>query len=134
MPIWPISTYLSMPKRRANSRMRLTCSAVLMSLLGAKWSGTRAIFAGSKTASKPGLLELVDGQRRGDVVGQREVDLRLDDVARLDRLAPAGAGQDLLDIVSHQLPCAPAAAALFRARTYAFAEASITSKLTACPW
>ena len=45
-----------------------------MSLLGVKWSGTSAILAGSKTCVEPGLLELADGHRRGDVVGERQVD------------------------------------------------------------
>ena len=94
----------------------LACSAALMSLLGVKWSGTRAIGAGSKTFVEPGLLELGDGERRGDVVGQRQVDLRLDDVAGVHLVAPGGSRQDLLgDRVTHQT--SPAAAALLTART-----------------
>ena len=65
---------------------------------------------------EPGLLELGDRQRRGDVVGQRQVDLRLDDVAGVHLVAPRGAGEDLLgDRGTHQT--SPAAAALLTART-----------------
>src|SRR5512132_2069945 len=42
-----------MPNSLANSRISLTCSALLMSLFGAKWSGTRAIRPRSKTAPAP---------------------------------------------------------------------------------
>ena len=45
---------------------------------------------------EPGLVELGDRQGRGDVVGQREVDLRLDDVAGMYLVAPRGASEDLL--------------------------------------
>ena len=105
-----------------------------MSLLGVKWSGTRAIFVGSNTLVKPAFSNSSMASGRGDVVGQRQVDLGLDDVAGAHLVAPAGARQDLLyDRVSHQL--VPfAAATLFKARTYAFAEASITSNATAWPW
>ncbi len=65
---------------------------------------------------EPGLLELVDRQRGGDVVGQREVDLRLDDVAGMHLVAPRGASEDLLgDRGTHQT--SPAAAALLTALT-----------------
>src|SRR5512140_1869161 len=42
-----------MPNSFANSRISLTCSALLMSLFGAKWSGTRAIRSRSNTAGAP---------------------------------------------------------------------------------
>src|SRR5659263_394633 len=42
-----------MPNSFANSRISLTCSALLMSLFGAKWSGTRAIRSRSNTAAAP---------------------------------------------------------------------------------
>src|SRR5512145_103333 len=42
-----------MPNSLANSRISLTCSALLMSLFGAKWSGTRAIRPRSNTAPAP---------------------------------------------------------------------------------
>src|SRR5512140_2341547 len=42
-----------MPNSFANSRIIFTCSALLMSLFGAKWSGTRAIRSGSNTAAAP---------------------------------------------------------------------------------
>src|SRR5512141_195596 len=42
-----------MPNSFANSRISLTCSALLMSLFGAKWSGTRAIRPRSNTAAAP---------------------------------------------------------------------------------
>src|SRR5512144_500727 len=42
-----------MPNSFANSRIILTCSALLMSLFGAKWSGTRAIRSRSNTAPAP---------------------------------------------------------------------------------
>ena len=65
---------------------------------------------------EPGLVELGDRQRRGDVVGQREVDLRLDDVAGVYLVAPRGACEDLLgDRGTHQT--SPAAAALLTALT-----------------
>src|SRR5512134_280834 len=42
-----------MPNSLANSRIILTCSALLMSLFGAKWSGTRAIRSRSNTPWAP---------------------------------------------------------------------------------
>src|SRR5512143_3496342 len=42
-----------MPNSFANSRISLTCSALLMSLFGAKWSGTRAIRPRSNTSAAP---------------------------------------------------------------------------------
>src|SRR5512138_2312181 len=42
-----------MPNSCANSRICLTCSADLMSLFGAKWSGTSAIFDLSNTSLTP---------------------------------------------------------------------------------
>ena len=45
---------------------------------------------------EPGLLELVDSHRRGDVVAEAEIELRHDQIARSDRLFAGGAGQYLL--------------------------------------
>lgn len=53
MPTRPTSQKFLMPWRLANSRMSFAWAAALMSLLGVKWSGTRAIFDGSKTLVKP---------------------------------------------------------------------------------
>ena len=53
MPILPTSKKFSMPCPAAKSRHILHCCALFMSLLGAKWSITSAIFALSFTRSAP---------------------------------------------------------------------------------
>ena len=103
--------------RRANSRMILLCVGGLDVLVGREVVGHQGDLRRVEDPVEAGLLELGDGDRRRDVVGQGQVDARLDDVARAHRVAARGPRQYLLyDRVSHQsFPFA--AAALFMART-----------------
>jgi len=79
---------------------------------------------------EPGVLELGDGQRRGDVVGQRQVDPRLDDLAGPHRLEPRRAGDDLLgDRLTHQRPLTVVAARA-SGRSRSRAAAALLSALT----
>ena len=71
-----------MPCSRANSRIILTCSADLMSLFGVKWSGTRAIFAGSKTLSNPAFSNSSIASGAVMSLPSARSTLRLDELAR----------------------------------------------------
>ena len=67
-----------------------------MSLLGTKWSSTMAMCSLSNTLSKPGLFKLVDGHRGGDIVAQHDVELGVDELARLDLGKTCVCGQNFL--------------------------------------
>ena len=56
MPICPTSKKLTIPIFFENSLMNFTCSALSISLLGQKWSGTMDILLLSKTLVRPSLL------------------------------------------------------------------------------
>ena len=77
-------------------------------LVGREVVGHEDDLGGVEDALEARLLELGDADRRGDVVGERQVDLGLDDLAGLDRRALAGAGEDLLDDgAAHHSPLPP---------------------------
>jgi hypothetical protein len=66
---------------RAKSRTTLTCSAESMSLLGVKWSQTRATLSLSKDLLHAHAPDGLDGERRGDIVGQDQGHAALDDLS-----------------------------------------------------
>ena len=101
-----------------------------MSLLGAKWSGTRAIFAGSKTLSNPAFSNSAIASGAVMSLASARSTRASTMSPALHRLAPAARARIFSMIVlSHQCPFAVvaararrrsrpcAAAALFIART-----------------
>ena len=116
----PISTSLSVAPEDAQKALIVFC-ALASSLrgAGAAWS-MKNTQVGALTVVTPSLLDLLDREGPGAVLGDSDVDVADDDLPRHDHVQPGVCGEELLGQRERRQGAAPPASAAATASSFAF--------------